>query len=83
MKRIWAIALCVPLAACGAVAKLDTGIAYRQSQAAYKACLQNAANPQACVRERLIMEADERAFTNVSAGYGGGATSVNATVSGR
>lgn len=83
MRGVWVAFSGLLLAGCGAVAKLDTGIAYRQSQAAYKACLQSAPNPQACNRERLIMEADERAFTNVSAGYGGGASSVNATVSGR
>ena len=51
---------------------MDAGITYRQSAAKYRDCLATAATPHACEREKLIMEADERALTNTAAAVDGG-----------
>ena len=40
--------------------------------AKYRDCLATAATPHACEREKLIMEADERALTNTAAAVDGG-----------
>lgn len=77
MRAYVALSLCAVVAGCGAVAKLDSGINYRQSQAAYRDCMRAAPNVQACERERLVMEADERAYTNVAAGVDGNSVSAN------
>lgn len=74
------------LAGCGGLmAKVDARSNYQQSLADYKACLNaNPSAPQACEGKRLIMEADERAFNNMSAGIQqGGNTTRNVIVQGR
>lgn len=84
--RIALVLLVLPLAGCGMIAgvqRIDSGLIYRQSQAKYRDCLQAAPNPHSCEREKLVMEADERAFTTTNAGYGGGAASVNADIKSR
>ena len=66
MKRIL-VALCtLALAGCGIVPKIDE---YQKTVADYRACLD--AHPwelKACDGKRLAMEAEERAYNNLSAG---------------
>lgn len=58
---------CFALGGCGVVARNDARMDYQASTAQYKACV--AVNPPAsCEGARLAMEADERKFTNLSAG---------------
>jgi hypothetical protein len=74
--------LAVPLAGCGITAKIDARQDYQASEAQYKACLSaNPASPQNCEGFRLAMEADERKYTNLSAGtVPGSQTSGNVTI---
>jgi hypothetical protein len=75
MKRTLCLAACLlALAGCGLSAKIDPRTAYqksayRKSVDDYNACANaNPTNLQACEGKRLAMEADERAFNNMSAG---------------
>ncbi len=57
------------LAGCGIAAKIDARTEYQKSVADYRTCLD--ANPndvKACEGKRLAMEAEERAYNNLSAG---------------
>jgi hypothetical protein len=67
------------LGGCGIAAKVDARNEYQVSSERYKACL--AANPtdaRLCDGFRLAMEADERKYTNFSAGIQqGGSAAVN------
>ena len=69
MKRIL-VALCtLALAGSGIVAKIDARTEYQKTVADYRACLD--AHPwelKACDGKRLAMEAEERAYNNLSAG---------------
>jgi uncharacterized protein YceK len=69
MKRIL-VALCtLALVGCGIVAKIDARTEYQKTVADYRACLD--AHPwelKACDGKRLAMEAEERAYNNLSAG---------------
>lgn len=63
--RVLIIVLCTALGGCGTVARIESRDQYKQSLASYRSCL--AANaPQACESQRIAMEADERAFNNLS-----------------
>lgn len=73
-----AMAAALSLAGCGITAKVDARNEYQASSERYKACL--AANPtdaRPCDGFRLAMEADERKYTNFSAGIQGGSAAVN------
>lgn len=59
-------AACSTLAACGAASRIEAGMNYRSSSIEYRECLKAAPNPQACERQRLVMEADERADANLN-----------------
>jgi len=66
MIRILAIAAsCVALGGCAVAARWDANEHYRESLANYRTCLAINA-PQACEGTRLTMEADERAFNDMS-----------------
>lgn len=64
------------LAGCAVVAVRDASQQYQQSLASYRTCLgANAANPKACEAQRLVLEVDERAYTNrVAATFGDNST---------
>jgi hypothetical protein len=64
------VALCaLTLAGCGIAAKVDARTNYQKSVEDYRACLDaNANNLRACDGKRLAMEAEERAYNNMSAG---------------
>jgi hypothetical protein len=84
--RLSLIVFCtLGVAVCGVVAKVDARTHYQQSLADYRACLDaNPNDPKACESKRLIMEVDERAYNNMSAGIvAGGTTSSNVNVQGR
>jgi hypothetical protein len=76
------VLLALPLAGCGLTAKIDARQDYQTSEAQYKACLtSNPATPQKCEGFRLAMEADERKYTNLSAGTNPGSqTTGNLTI---
>src|SRR5262245_4942888 len=76
------IALTLSLAGCGLAAKIDARNEYQSSTEKYKRCLEaNTSNPRQCEGLRLAMEADERRYTNFSAGVNPGAqSSTNITV---
>jgi hypothetical protein len=81
MNRIAVAVLCLALGGCGVAARIEAQSDYRTSAAQYKACL--AANPAApanCESLRLVMETDERRFTNTGAALGGSQTSHNVTI---
>lgn len=82
MKRTLILLALVPLSGCGIAAKIDARQDYQASEAQYKACLTaNPAAPQNCEGLRLAMEADERKYTNLSAGTNPGSqTSHNVTI---
>ena len=77
MKRaVFALALALPAASCGIAAKVEARNEYQVSAERYKACLAaNTADPRACEGLRLAMEADERKYTNFSAGIQQGGSS--------
>lgn len=80
MKRVMlALMIAVPTTGCGIAAKVDARNEYQVSAERYKTCLAaNAADPRACEGLRLAMEADERKYTNFSAGIQqGGSAAVN------
>jgi hypothetical protein len=57
------------LSGCGLAAKVGARNEYEASAERYKACLNaNPATPSNCEGLRLAMEADERKYTNFSAG---------------
>ena len=64
------IVLCtLMLGGCSIAAKIDARTEYQKSVADYRACLD--AHPwelKACDGKRLAMEAEERAYNNLSAG---------------
>lgn len=66
MYRVLACLLCLPLGACGFVGGIQAGANYRKSSAEYRECLASAPNAQACERQRLLMEADERVDANLN-----------------
>jgi hypothetical protein len=74
MRILGVAALCAALAGCGVVARMEdrqeyvkARQQYDESTAAYRTCLvANGANLRACEGQRLAMEADERAFNNIS-----------------
>jgi hypothetical protein len=74
---LFAIALAVGLSGCGVAAKMDARQEYQASADAYKGCLvRNPASPANCEGLRLAMEADERKYTNLSAGLHPGSQGV-------
>jgi hypothetical protein len=79
---IFLLASALPLAGCGIAAKVDARQDYQASEAQYEACLTaNPAAPQNCEGLRLAMEADERRYSNLSAGINPGSqTTRNVTV---
>lgn len=85
MTRIlMAVCLAGTLGGCGVAARIDARQDYQQSADAYKRCLAaNPATPRNCEGLRLAMEADERKYTNLSAGlhpenqFGGNITVLN------
>lgn len=84
--RLAATAVCaLSVAGCGIAAKVDARENYQRSLAEYRACLEaNSANVPACEGKRLIMETDERAFNNMSAGIQqGGNRTGNLIIQGR
>jgi hypothetical protein len=63
------------LAGCAVAAKVDAREHYQQSLANYRVCLTaHPDNAKACESQRLIMEADERAYNDLTAGAQQGAT---------
>lgn len=76
LKSAISIPFALLLAGCAVVAVRDASQQYQQSLVAYKACLgANAVNPRACEAQRLVLEADERAYTNrVAATFGDNST---------
>jgi hypothetical protein len=82
MNKLVLLLAAVPLAGCGITAKIDARQDYQTSEAQYKACLSaNPAAPQNCEGFRLAMEADERKYTNLSAGTNPGSqTTRNVTI---
>jgi hypothetical protein len=84
--RVAATVVCaVSVASCGLAAKVDARQNYQRSLADYRECLvANSNSVQACDGKRLIMEADERAFNNMSASIQeGGNRTANVIVQGR
>jgi hypothetical protein len=72
------------LAGCGIVAKIDARTQYQKTVADYRACLDaNPNDPRACDGKRLSMEAEERAYNNLSAGTQGGNTTTNLNIQSR
>jgi hypothetical protein len=64
---------CLMLSGCGIAASVDARNDYQTSSANYKTCLSaNPSAPQSCESYRLIMEADERKYNNLSAGLSPG-----------
>jgi hypothetical protein len=77
MRVLRAIALlgCSALGGCAVAAKIDARNDY-QASAAHKSCLaSNPATPLNCEGLRLALEADERKYTNLSAGMNPGSQS--------
>lgn len=73
MRAFVVLACSLGLAGCGIAAKVDARQEYQQSAEAYKRCLvANPAAPKNCEGLRLAMEADERKYTNMSAGINAG-----------
>lgn len=67
MRCLIGMVICLALTSCGGViAKIDARGNYQQSAAAYRACV-STQGAQACERQRIVMETDERAFTTLSA----------------
>lgn len=73
MRTLSSIAMLLVIlatAGCGVSVKVDARNEYRQSLAAYKACV--ASHPDdavsACQSQKLAMEADERAYNAFAAG---------------
>lgn len=63
---------CFVLGGCGLVARHEARTEYQASAAEYKTCLAaNQSLPQKCEGLRLVMEADERKYTNIGAGTTG------------
>jgi hypothetical protein len=79
MSRLWIVApLVLILSGCGYAAKIETRRNYEQSTANYRACVTaNSANPQVCEGKRLAMEADERAYNNMTAPLSNGVGTAN------
>ena len=82
MRVLVLLLTALPIAGCGIAAKIDARQDYQASEAQYKSCLTaNAAAPQNCEGLRLAMEADERKYTNFSAGTNPGSqTTRNVTI---
>ena len=85
MKLLLVAPICLALAGCGEVAKVDARTEYQKSVADYRVCLD--ANPKdahACDDKRLAMEVEEYASNNLSAGVSEhGNTTTNINVQGR
>lgn len=79
MFRLLVCVICLPLGACGVVARTEAGLNYRKSSSDYRECLAAAPTAQACERQRLIMEADER----VSGNLNGDTQTLNANIRNR
>lgn len=80
MRKLLLLALSSGLAGCALADRVQSQTDYRESFAQYRACLSaNPANPAACESLRLIVEADERRFTNTGAAMQGrqGAANIN------
>lgn len=74
---LFVAALSLGLSGCGIAAKMDARNDYQGSEAAYKSCLtRNPATPANCEGLRLAMGADERKYTNLSAGLHPGSQGV-------
>jgi hypothetical protein len=69
MRRVGAVLCALMLGGCSIAAKIDARTEYQKTVADYRACLD--AHPwelKACDGKRLAMEAEERAYNNLSAG---------------
>lgn len=78
--RALAIIGCFALGGCAVVARNDARTDYQASTVQYKTCLASSP-PASCEGARLAMEADERKFTNLSAGLNPGSqSSANVTI---
>jgi len=69
MRRAGIMLSALMLGGCNIAAKIDAGTEYQKSVANYRICLD--AHPwelKACDGKRLAMEAEERAYNNLSAG---------------
>lgn len=72
MKRAVLIVILPMLGGCALADRVQSQADYRESSAQYRACLSaNQTNPSACESLRLIVEADERRFTNTGAAMQG------------
>jgi hypothetical protein len=79
MRLLFVAPLALVVSECGA--RVDARHKYEQSTAAYRECLNaNSANPQVCDGKRLAMEADERAFNNMTAPLSRGVGTENINV---
>ena len=75
MKLLLVAPICLALAGCGEVAKVDARTEYQKSVADYRVCLD--ANPKdahACDTKRLSMEAQEREYNNLALSKQGGSS---------
>jgi len=84
MTRTLAVFCALMLAGCDVVAKIDARTKYQHAVADYRACLD--ANPpdlRACDGKRLSMEAEERAYNNLSAGAQSGNSTSNINIQSR
>jgi hypothetical protein len=69
-QRIAVVLCALGLASCGVTAKVDVREQYQKSLADYRSCLAgNEANASVCDGKRLIVDADERAVAQLSAGW--------------
>jgi hypothetical protein len=69
MKRVGIMLSALMLGDCSIAAKIDARTEYQKSVADYRTCLD--AHPwelKACESKRLAMEAEERAYNNLSVG---------------
>ena len=84
MKLTLAVLCTLALGGCGIAAKVDARTQYQKSVAEYSDCVNaNPNDPKACDGKRLAMEADERAYNNLSAGVNQGNTTANINVQSR
>ena len=85
MARLLIVApLVLILSGCGHAAKIEARRNYEQSTAIYRTCVTtNSANPQVCEGKRLAMEADERAYNNMTAPLSNGVATANINVQSR
>jgi hypothetical protein len=67
------------LTSLGGCAQREARLEYQTSTENYKACVV-AKGPPACETERVLMETDERKYTNIGAGMEGQAVGVNVNV---